>query len=87
MLPVNPDHFDAKKFDRDGRPICATIAKKPSGKRSRLRPEDVPQLLFLDQLAKAASRDVADYLDKRGFNTPTQRSNLLGLLRKGWRPK
>ena len=80
----HPDHFDPKKFDAEGRRIGGLRGKV--GKRSRLKPEDVEQLLFLQSLRDAAQQDVVDFLVAKGFKTERSQEALLSRLRNGWRP-
>lgn len=80
----HPDHFDPSKFVPDGQRIGR--AHGMVGKRSRLRPEDVEQLLFLEQLRDTAAKDLIDFLVARGFKTNASQVALLKRLHDGWRP-
>ncbi len=77
------DHFDASKFDANGR----SLDRSKLGKRSRLKKEDIEQALFLKQLRDTAQKDLADFLSSRGFVGKEAQRRVLQRLRNGWRPK
>lgn len=79
----HPDHFDATKFDANGRRIVTERGKV--GKRSRLRPGDVEQVLSLD--SNSGTPHLVDFLIAKGFDTQASQERLLRRLRNGWRPK
>lgn len=78
----HPDHFDPEKFGPNGMPIGTG-----TGRKSKLRPEDVEQVLFLAQVVRVAEQDLADYLHAKGFESHAAQLHVLNELRKGWRPK
>lgn len=76
------EHFDATKFNANGNP-----RKAGSGRRSKIKPDEVAQLFALAKIIRVAQLDLADYLHERGYVGTEAQRRIMQELRKGWRPR
>lgn len=89
----HPDHFDPTKYGPDGEPIGKRRGpgrprgSKGGGRPSKLKADDVEQLLFLWRIVKVATDDLCEFLGERGVSDQQTRTRILRELERGWRPQ